>query len=208
MSICPIWPGPVVTPPVGSSTWQYASWSKMACPLALSGGTCGATTGCSCPSPRCNIGAKPGGTRACRQSDGAFLDGALASFSDSVAADERSEGPSWMLSAVDHHAYKRMLSAVLAHDPTHDDLIALLARLQTALDDRDLVLHGSSNKCTTRGCLRRLYDSRWEDASRPGRVIVSRGNVAFTVQEALRRLRPLLGVAADHRRSTGQTHSG
>jgi hypothetical protein len=70
------------------------------------------------------------------------LDWALASFSGYVAADELYEGPYCVLSAVDNHAYKRILYAVLDHAPTHDDLIAFLARLKTALDDRDLVLHG------------------------------------------------------------------
>lgn len=74
--------------------------------------------------------------------DGAFLDWALASFSGYVAADELYEGPYCVLSVVDNRAYKRILYDVLAHDPTHDDIITFLGRLKTALSDRDWVLQG------------------------------------------------------------------
>ncbi len=74
--------------------------------------------------------------------EGAFLDWALATFSGYVAADELSEGPSCVLSAVDNRQYKRMLYAVLDHDPHHDDLTICLGRLKTALDDRALARKG------------------------------------------------------------------
>jgi hypothetical protein len=74
--------------------------------------------------------------------DGAFLDWALEAFSGYVAVDELYEGPYCVLSAVDNRQYKRMLYAVLDHDPTHDDIKAFLERLKTALDARDLVLQG------------------------------------------------------------------
>ena len=74
--------------------------------------------------------------------DGAFLDWALEAFSGYVAVDELYEGPYCVLSAVDNRQYKRILYAVLDHDPTHDDIKAFLGRLKTALDARDLVLHG------------------------------------------------------------------
>jgi len=70
------------------------------------------------------------------------VDWALASFSGYVAADELYEGPSCVLSVVDNRAYKRILYAVLDHDPTHDDIAAFLGRLKLALDDRALILHG------------------------------------------------------------------
>lgn len=73
---------------------------------------------------------------------GAFLDGALASFSGDGAADELYEGPYCVLSAVDNRQYKRILYDVLDHDPTHEALTALLERLKTALTDHDLVLQG------------------------------------------------------------------
>jgi hypothetical protein len=47
-----------------------------------------------------------------------------------------------VLSVVDNREYKRILDEVLDYDPTHDDSIALLQRLKTALTDRDLVLQG------------------------------------------------------------------
>ena len=73
---------------------------------------------------------------------GAFLDWALEAFSGYVAADELSEGPSCVLSAVDNRQYKRMLSEVLDHDPCHEDIEAFLGRLQRALAERNLVLKG------------------------------------------------------------------
>jgi Transposase len=74
--------------------------------------------------------------------DGAFLDWALASFSGYVAADELYEGPYCVLSVVDNRQYKRILYAVLDHDPTHPDITTFLGRLKTALTERDLVLQG------------------------------------------------------------------
>jgi hypothetical protein len=73
---------------------------------------------------------------------GAFLDWALASFSGSVAADELYEGPYCVLSVVDNRTYKRIRSAVLDHDPSHDDITTFLQRLKTALTDRALALRG------------------------------------------------------------------
>ena len=73
---------------------------------------------------------------------GAFLDWALEAFSGYVAADELYEGPYCVLSAVDNRHYKRILYAVLDHDPNHDDIEAFLGRLKTALDERNLTLKG------------------------------------------------------------------
>ena len=71
-----------------------------------------------------------------------FLDWAFADFSGYVAADELYDGPFCMLSAVDNRRYKRLLSAVLDHDPTHEDIRAFLGRLKTALTARALTLLG------------------------------------------------------------------
>ena len=71
-----------------------------------------------------------------------FLDWALADFSGYVAADALYDGPFCMLSAVDNRRYKRILSDVLDHDPTHDDIRAFLGRLKTALTARGLTLVG------------------------------------------------------------------
>jgi hypothetical protein len=59
-----------------------------------------------------------------------------------VAADERYDGPFCLLSAVDNRCDKRLLSDVLDHDPTHDDIRTFLRRLHTALSARDLTLLG------------------------------------------------------------------
>ena len=71
-----------------------------------------------------------------------FLDWALADFSGYVAADELYDGPFCMLSAVDNRRDKRLLSDVLDHDPTHEDIRAFLGRLQTAWAARALTLCG------------------------------------------------------------------
>jgi hypothetical protein len=74
----------------------------------------------------------------------------LADFSGYVAADALYDGPCCILAAVDKRRYKRILSDVLDHDPTHEDIRAFLGRLTTALTARDLPLCG----CTTDGSAR------------------------------------------------------
>jgi hypothetical protein len=74
--------------------------------------------------------------------DGALLDWALATFSGYGAADALSEGPSCVLSAVDHRQDQRMLSEGLDHEPHHADLTVFVGRFQTALADRDRALKG------------------------------------------------------------------
>jgi hypothetical protein len=74
-----------------------------------------------------------------------FLEWALADFSGYVAADERYDGLFCILSAVDNRRYKRLLSAVLDHEPAHDDIRdirAFLGRLKTALTARAFTLLG------------------------------------------------------------------
>ena len=71
-----------------------------------------------------------------------FLDWALTDFSGYVAADELYDGPFCILSVVDNRCYKRILSDVLDHDPTHEDIRAFLGRLKTALSARALTLFG------------------------------------------------------------------
>jgi len=70
------------------------------------------------------------------------LDGALADFSGYVAADALYDGPFWRLSVVDNRRDKRLLSEVLDHDPTHDDIRTFLRRLHTSLQARNLALLG------------------------------------------------------------------
>ena len=74
--------------------------------------------------------------------DGAFLDWALEDVSGYVAVDALYEGPYCVLAAVDNQRYKPVRYAVLDHDPTHEDIEAFLGRLKTAVDARDLALHG------------------------------------------------------------------
>ena len=71
-----------------------------------------------------------------------FLDWAFTDLSGYVAVDELYDGPFCILSAVDNRCYKRLLSEVLDHAPTHDDIRAFLGRLKTALAARDLTLRG------------------------------------------------------------------
>ena len=71
-----------------------------------------------------------------------FLAWAVADFSGSVAADALYAGPFCLLSAVANRRYKRTLSDVLDHDPTHEDMRVLLERLKTALVARGLALCG------------------------------------------------------------------
>jgi hypothetical protein len=66
----------------------------------------------------------------------------LTDFSGYVAADALSDGPFGMLSAVDKRCDKRLLSDVVDHDPTHEDIRAFLGRLKTALSARALTLLG------------------------------------------------------------------
>jgi hypothetical protein len=94
------------------------------------------------PLPRSKTGSRRGEKKAQARLDTDFLDWALRDFSGYVAADERYDGPFCMLSAVDHRRSKRLLSDVLDHDPTHEDIRAFLGRLKTALTARDLTLVG------------------------------------------------------------------
>jgi len=92
--------------------------------------------------PRSSTGSRRGEKKAQARLDTDFLDWALAAFSGSVAADELYDGPCCMLSAVDNRCSKRILSDVLDHDPTHEDIRAFLRRRHTALAARDLTLRG------------------------------------------------------------------
>src|SRR5712692_4593822 len=114
----------------------------MACPTAQRAGICGATTGYLCPLPRSKTGSRRGEKKAQTRMDTDFLDWALADFSGYVAADAWYDGPFCMLSVVDNRCDKRLLSEVLAHDPTHKDLRAFLGRLHTALVAHGLTLFG------------------------------------------------------------------
>src|SRR5438132_10694726 len=114
----------------------------MACPTAQRVGTWGATTASLSPLRRSRTGLRLGEKKAQARMDTDFLDWAFADFSGYVAADELSDGPFCMLSAVDNRRDKRLLYDVLDHDPTHEDIRAFLGRLTTALTARALTLLG------------------------------------------------------------------
>src|SRR2546430_6782070 len=114
----------------------------MACPTVPPAGICGGTTECLSPLPPSRIGWRLGEKKAQARMDTDFLDWALTDFSGYVAADELYDGPFCILSVVDNRCYKRILSDVLDHDPTHEDIRAFLGRLKTALSARALTLFG------------------------------------------------------------------
>ena len=60
----------------------------------------------------------------------------MADFSGYLAADELYDGPFCVLSAVDAHRQRRLLYAVLDHDPTQVDILYFLARLNDHLTAR------------------------------------------------------------------------
>jgi hypothetical protein len=108
----------------------------MACPIDPPVGTSGVITGYLSLLPRSKIGWRQGGKKAQGHIQGTFLEWALEAFSGYVAVDELYEGPYCVLSAVDNRQYKRVMYAVLDHDPIHDAIEAFLGRLKTALDER------------------------------------------------------------------------
>src|SRR5215471_5343201 len=110
----------------------------MACPTAPRVGTGGATIASLCPVRPFRIGSRLGGKKAQARMATAVLDWAWADLAGSVAADALYAGPFGMLSAVDHRRSKRLLSDVLAHDPPHEDIRALLGRWHTAVVARGL----------------------------------------------------------------------
>jgi hypothetical protein len=67
--------------------------------------------------------------------DGAFLDWALETFAGDVA-DALYEGPSGVLAVVANRQDKRIRYDVLDHDPSHEEIPALLRRLKRAWDER------------------------------------------------------------------------
>ncbi len=97
---------------------------------------------CSCPGPRSRTGSRPRGKKTERRITAEYLDGALATFSGYIAADELYDGPFCVLSIVDNRTFKRLIYEVLDHDPTHDDITRFLRRFRQALSRRGLTLRG------------------------------------------------------------------
>ncbi len=125
---------------------------------------------------------------------GAFLDWALETFSGYVAADELSEGPYGVLSAVDNRQYKRMLSEVLDHDPRHEDIEAFCRRLQQALEERNLALQGTFHviKELTQGVLKAVAKERERLATSKPKV--KRGRPSSKDKDARRLVRKSTSV--------------
>jgi len=94
------------------------------------------------PTQRSRTGSRPGGKKAARRIDPAYLDWALSDFSGYIAADELYDGPFCVLSIVDNRTFKRLLYQVLDHDPTHVDIEAFFRRFQAGLAARGLALKG------------------------------------------------------------------
>jgi len=88
------------------------------------------------------MGWRRGEKKAQGHMGGALLAWALEALSGSAAVDERSEGPSCVLSAVENRQDKRVVYEVLDHDATQTDLEAFLGRFTTALDARGVARKG------------------------------------------------------------------
>ena len=73
---------------------------------------------------------------------GAFLAGALDAFAGYAAVDALSEGRYGVRSAVANRPDTRVVYEGLDHDPSHEDIRALLGRLQVAWEERGLQLTG------------------------------------------------------------------
>ena len=59
-----------------------------------------------------------------------------------MAIDELYDGPFCVLSIVDNRTFKRLFYHVLDHDPAQEDMIAFFQRFQTAVQVRQLTVHG------------------------------------------------------------------
>jgi hypothetical protein len=86
--------------------------------------------------PPARTGWRLGGKQAVPPLETSSLDGALAPFCGSSAADALSEGPLCGRSIVAHRTCKRLVYHVRDQDPTQADLTAFFRRFQAALEPR------------------------------------------------------------------------
>src|SRR5262249_25973491 len=121
-------PHPAAIIPDASSSWPSGWSSRTAYPIAPPVGPSGAITACLSPTPRSRTGSRPGGKKAARPIDTAYLDWALSNFSGFIAADELYDGPFCILSIVDNRTFKRLAYQVLDRDPTQKDVAAFFRR--------------------------------------------------------------------------------
>jgi hypothetical protein len=94
------------------------------------------------PTPPSRTGSRPGGKKAARRIDAAYLDWALTGFSGYSAVDEVYDGPFGILSLVDQRTFKRLVYQVLDHAPDHQDIVAFWRRFQAILTRRNLTWKG------------------------------------------------------------------
>jgi hypothetical protein len=95
-----------------------------------------------CPSRPSGTGWRRREKKAEPRVEAADPDWALADFAGYLAADERSDGPFCVLSAVDAHRQRRLHYEVLDHDPTRVDLLGFLARRHDQIRARGRVVRG------------------------------------------------------------------
>jgi hypothetical protein len=114
----------------------------MAYLTVLPRGTCGATIASLSPSPRPRTGSRRREKKIAAAIETDYLDWALADFSGYLAVDELYDGPFCVLSAVDPHRQRRLLSEVLDRDPTQADILWFLARLKQQVAARQHAVLG------------------------------------------------------------------
>src|SRR5262249_26377694 len=141
-SIWPTWLCPNACTPAASSNWPSAWWPRTVYLIKPPVGTCGATTASSSPMPPSRTGLRLRGKKIRTTLSGAYLDNALADFSGYLAIDEVYDGPFCIVAIVDNRRYKRLAFRVLDHDPSQDDVRALLSEFKGQLDKRGLRVRG------------------------------------------------------------------
>jgi hypothetical protein len=122
--------------------WPCGWWSRTDCPIGRPRGICGGTIESSFPSPPFRTGSRRRGKKGAERVRLEYLDGALATFSGYIAADELYDGPFCVLSIVDNRTFRRLIYEVLDHDPTQKDIESFLRRFKGDLDQRGLSLQG------------------------------------------------------------------
>jgi len=142
MPILPTWQTPVATILAGLFTWPCGWLWKMGCRTDPPLGICGGTIGFLFHGLRFKTGSRQREKKAEQRISTEYLDGALASFSGYIAADELYDGPFCVLSIVDNHTFRRLIYEVLDHDPTHEDMVRFFRRFHKELERRDLKLQG------------------------------------------------------------------
>ena len=126
-----------------SSIWQYGMSLKMALPTAMPVGDSGVTIVFSFLSLPSKIGSRLRGKKkyAVIETDD-YFNWAFENFSGYIAADEVYDGSFCILSLVDNRTYKRLMYRVLPHDPTSEDILALLQAFRQILERRELTFYG------------------------------------------------------------------